>query len=437
MTRPWITFYVGFAFAVLGSAHLDAAELIRISQTAAGEPSDRSAYVASMTPDGRYVVIASFSSNLVPGLSPSAHPNLYVYDVGARSLELVSVRDNGKPAGNHSIGGGSISADGRYVVFSASDLQAVGFVRGDTNHKPDLFLRDRLRGTTVMLTKSPSGGVANGASRFGLITGDGHTVVLQSTASNLTAGGSAKQSPILSLNLDTHQFARLHLASGSQVPNASSTLLSISNDGRFVAFSSSASNLVAGDRNGVTDFFVRDRTLGATELLMYRSRWPSAGGRQRIGGTLSGDGRYFGFQTNFALSVVDPCQSGGAYLYDRAKSTQSCVSIDGLGKSGNHPASFITDISMDARFVAFESSATNLVPGDTNAQYDVFIRDRQDPTTTLRVSVSATGVQGNSDSRFGKVSSDGRTVTFTSAATDLIPGIAPGPFGQGQVYLLR
>ena len=71
-----------------------------------------------------------------------------------------------------------------------------------------------------------------------------------------------KQSPILSLNLETHQFARLHLASGSQVPNASSTLLSISSDGRFVAFSSAASNLVAGDRNGVTDFFVRDRTLG-------------------------------------------------------------------------------------------------------------------------------------------------------------------------------
>ncbi len=238
MARSWITFYVGIAFAVLGSAHLDAAELIRISQTAAGEPSDRGAFVAGMTPDGRYVVIGSISSNLVPGLSPSAHPNLYVYDVEARNLELVSVRDNGKPAGNHSIGGGSISADGRYVVFSASDLQAISFVRGDTNHKPDLFLRDRLRGTTVMLTKSPSGGVANGASTFGLITGDGHTVVLQSTASNLTAGGSAKQSPILSLNLDTHQFARLHLASGSQVPNASSTLLSISSDGRFVAFSS-------------------------------------------------------------------------------------------------------------------------------------------------------------------------------------------------------
>ena len=427
MTRPWITFYVGFAFAVLGSAHLDAAELIRISQTAAGQPSDREASVAGMTPDGRYVVIWSLASNLVPGLSPNAHRNLFVYDVAARSLELVSVRDNGKPAGNHSIGGGSISADGRYVVFSASDLQAVGFVRGDTNHKPDLFLRDRPRGTTVMLTKSPSGGVANGASTFGLITGDGHTVVLQSTASNLTARGSAKQSPILSLNLDTHQFARLHLASSSQVPNASSTLLSISSDGRFVAFSSAASNLVAGDRNGVTDFFVRDRTLGATELLMYRSRWPSAGGRQRTGGTLSGDGRYFGFQTNFALSAVDPCQSGGAYLYDRAKSTQSCFS----------PASSITDISMDARFVAFDSRATNLVPGDTNAQGDVFIRDRQDPATTQRVSVSATGVQGNSDSRFGKVSSDGRTVAFTSAATDLIPGIAPGPFGQGQVYLLR
>ena len=121
------------------------------------------------------------------GLSPNAHRNLFVYDVAARSLELVSVRDSGKPASDHAISGGSISDDGRYIVFSASDLEAPGFVRGDTNHKPDLFLRDRLRGTTVMLTKSSSGGVANGASPFGLITGDGHTVVLQSTASNLTA----------------------------------------------------------------------------------------------------------------------------------------------------------------------------------------------------------------------------------------------------------
>ena len=280
MARSWITFYVGIAFAVLGCARLDAAEIIRISQTAAGEPSDRGAFVAGMTPDGRYVVIQSYASNLVPGLFPGGHRNLYVYDVETKDLELVSVRDNGKPAGNHALRGGSISNDGRYVVFSASDLEAASFVRGDTNHKPDLFLRDRLRGTTVMLTKAPSGGVANGASTLGLITGDGHTVVLQSTASNLTAGRSAIQSPILSLNFDTHQFARLHLASGSQAPNASSTLLSISSDGRFVAFSSAASNLVAGDRNGVTDFFVRDRTRGSpnsscTEKLAIGRRTPA------------------------------------------------------------------------------------------------------------------------------------------------------------------
>ena len=166
--------------------------------------------------------------------------------------------------------------------------------------------------------------------------------------------GVGQTVPNPQLEFETHQFARLHLPSGSQVPNASSTLLSISSDGRFVAFSSSASNLVAGDRNGVTDFFVRDRTLGATELLMYRSRWPSAGGRQRTGGTLSGDGRYFGSRPTSlsahsirARAAAPTCMTGRKHAKLRQHRRP--------GQKRQPSASGISDISMGARFVAFDS----------------------------------------------------------------------------------
>jgi len=144
--------------------------------------------------------------------------------------------------------------------------------------------------------------------------------------------------------------------------NAASSGDGISGDGRFVVFTSSATNLVPGDTNSVADVFVRDRQTGTTER----------------------------------------------------------VSVDSAGNQGNAGSSGV-GISGDGRFVVFTSSATNLVPGDTNSVADVFVRDRQTGTTE-RESVDSAGNQGNAASSGDGISADGSFVVFTSSATNLVPG---------------
>ncbi len=171
---------------------------------------------------------------------------------------------------------------------------------------------------------------------------------------------------------------------------------SISADGRFVAFFSDATNLVAGDTNGADDVFVRDRKQGTTERVSV-----SSAGEQANAGTvrppdpsISADGRFVAFES-YASNLVagDTYGTWDVFVRDRSAGTTELVSVSTAGEQGND-GSGDPSISADGRFVAFESSATNLVAGDTNGADDVFVRDRQAGTTEL-VSVSTAGRQGN------------------------------------------
>jgi hypothetical protein len=202
-----------------------------------------------------------------------------------------------------------LSADGRFVVF---DSAASNLVAGDTNGAPDVFVRDLRTGTTALVSAARGGGPGNGASG----------------APAISAGGA------------------------------------------FVSFASKASNLVAGDSNGVGDVFVRDLVLGRTER----------------------------------------------------------ISVDGHGRQQNRaaadPFTQISDVSRDGRFVVFDSDATNLVRADANQHTDVFLRDRRRHTTVL-VSASSLNVQGNNDSFSPLISADGRIVAFQSLASNMAPGDGP------------
>lgn len=122
-----------------------------------------------------------------------------------------------------------MSADGRYVVFEATDPSpSAAFVPGDTNGLADLFLRDRRLKKATLLTKPPSGGQTNAWSSGGLITRDGKTVIFTSATSNLASGTVLGRQEILKLDLGSHRFERIQLASGTTVPDAPPTMLSIS-----------------------------------------------------------------------------------------------------------------------------------------------------------------------------------------------------------------
>jgi len=193
----------------------------------------------------------------------------------------------------------------------------------------------------------------------------------------------------------------------------------ISADGRFIAFSAFASSVVAGDTNGGTDVFVVDRQTGEIERVSV----PYAGGQAAQGGAgaaISADGRYVAFESRSPdLVAGDTNGTWDVFVYDRQADTIARASVEAPGAgSGNASGSNDPAISADGRFVAFASAEANLVPADTNRQGDAFVRDLWNGTTE-RVSVTSAETQANRDSKYPAISADGRYVYFQSMATNI------------------
>jgi hypothetical protein len=184
---------------------------------------------------------------------------------------------------------------------------------------------------------------------------------------------------------------RVSVGAGGRQANSSSFGAAISADGRFVAFLSVASNLVAGDTNGAEDVFVRDRVAQVTRRVSV-----GPGGQQSNGGSflpaISADGRFVAFNSlasNLVPPGVDTNNTGDVFVRDRKVQVTRRVSVGPGGQQANGD-NFEPAISAHGRFVAFTSEASNLVAGDTNATYDVFVRDRK-AQVTRRVSVGSGG----------------------------------------------
>ena len=206
--------------------------------------------------------------------------------------------------------------------------------------------------------------------------------------------------------------------------NGVSTLVSISADGRYVAFGSDASNLVPGDTNGMGDIFVYDRQTDTIERVSIASD-----GTQGNGGSafpsISADGRYVAFSLVASNLVPDDTNGGyDIFVYDRQTDTIERVSLASDGTQGNG-SSYSPRSAPTAAMSLFSPTASNLVPGDTNGKHDVFVYDRQTDTIE-RVSVASDGTQGNGNSYYPSISADGRYVAFCSHASNLVPGDTNG-----------
>ncbi len=233
-------------------------------------------------------------------------------------------------------------------------------------------------------------------------------------------GGSAAPSDV------GESTERVSVASDGTEGNEISASTSVSADGRFVAFASFADNLVSDDSNGVQDIFVRDRETGVTERVSVASDGTEGNDASGFMVSISGDGRFVAFESD-ADNLVSGDSNGvqDIFVRDRETGETERVSVASDGTQGNNPARR-PSVSADGRFVAFHSMSDNLVPGDSTIFFDdVFVRDRETDETE-RVSVASDGTEGNQESDFPSVSADGRFVAFESSADNLVSGDSNG-----------
>lgn len=320
-----------------------------------------------------------------------------------------------------------LSRDGRYVVFQSD---ASNLVPGDVNSNMDLFVHDRRTGVTRQVSVDSLGNGGNGPSREPAISADGRFVAFTSDASNLVPGDTNQTWDVFVRDLVLGTTERVSVDSFGQQVNGISGLPTLSADGRYVAYSSTASSLVAGDTNGFRDVFVRDLWNGITERVSVAS-----GGAQAAGGisdtpSISGDGRFIAFTSSATNLVVgDTNNVGDVFVHDRSTGTTLRASVSTAGVQST-AASFAPAIALDGSAVAFQSNSSSLVPGDTNNTTDVFLRDLG-ANATERISRAWNAGQPNGPSSRPSISGDGSKVLFQSSANNLVPIDANG-FVQDQ-----
>ena len=377
---------------------------------------------ASISPDGRYIAFVSTSTNMGPPANGSK--NVYIYDiVSDRYLLAASVLGSGNSYAP------SISAGGLAVAFES---EANNFVAGGTSGVTDLFYsraydagQGQVAFDTYLVSVGLAGAAPNGASRFASVSMDGRYVAFRSSASNLVAGDTNGKDDIFvadASNLFANPPERVSVNNGGAQIDGDSTSLSpsaISSDGRYVAFAADTSVSIDGSNPGtLSDVFVRDRVAGTTNLIS-KSTAGVAGNSSSDMAAISPHGRFVVFRS-FASNLVPSPSGSRIYLRDRDDGTTygmplppnaaSCedprvsdtgdivtqcnmssgsqqaflyrvseggtfyqLSTSLTDTPGNGTSANYTGISADGVFVVFDSSASDLVPDDTNHNADVFV----------------------------------------------------------------
>lgn len=342
----------------------------RVSVGPGGAQADSSSRGPDITPNGRFVAFESDARNLVPG-DTNNEVDVFLHDTSTGRTRLVSVRGDGVRGGRSSRDP-AVSDDGRYVAFVTA---AEELTPGTTGGGPHIVLRDMQTGTIRLVSARPDGAPGDAFSENPAISGNGLFVAFVSLAANLVPGDTNGEADVFVYDRRTRGLRRASVGQGGVQADRSGGSPTLSKTGNIVAFASDAGNLVPGDTNGQADVFVRDLEAGTTRRVSV-----GPGGRQgrRVSRgplSLSATGRYVAFESLARLVDTDSNGRMDVYVHDTVKDTTSRVSVGPGGAQGDR-SSDRANISADGRFVAFQSEATNLVPGDTNSVNDIFGRPR-------------------------------------------------------------
>ncbi len=402
--------------AVLMSASIVVAQsTTRVSVGSGGTQGSLQSNSPSISTHGRYVAFDSFAPDLVAS-DTNGTGDVFLHDRVTNVTQLLSVDSNGVQGNDESFVS-SIAADGTCVVFESL---ATNLVPNDTNGVDDVFIRDLSTNTTERVSVDSFGNEGNGPSYGPGASHDGRYIVFASSASNLVLGDNNGAKDIFVRDRLLGQTIRVDVDSNGVEANLGAQFAWISDDGRHVAFESLSTNLASGDTNGVLDIFVRDLDHNTTTRVSVDSNGVQANGVS-TSAAISANGRFVVFGS--VASNLAPGDTNGdwdVFVHDLFTGQTERVSVASDGTGANHYSPRGT-ISADGRYVAFKSNATNLVPNDTNNASDIFVRDRR-RGLTVRVSVSSSGAQANGDSSRPMISADGRHIAFYSYASNLVSG---------------
>ena len=393
------------------------------------EANDRSQKPA-ISSDGQLVAFVSKASNLVAndtnfncGPSKTENcPDIFLHNRSTNVISRLSISSVGVQ-GDFWSDSPAISDDGRFVAFVSV---ATNLIPGDTNGQPDIFLRDIQAGQTRRVSISSSGGQSNGASISPALSSNGRYIAFISSANNLVPNDSNSVQDVFVHDTVTGVTNRVSISSTGQEANYWSSHPAISANGRFVAFVSHASNLVNGDTNNTGDVFVHDRQTGATGRVSVASNGAQSN-HISWAPDISADGRYVVFSSNANnLVLSDTNQWGDIFLRDRLNNTTELISATTNRGPANSWSQFPV-ISNDGSYLAFFSWANNLTANDQNSWPDIFLYQRATNQLTL-VSVAGDGTQqliGVTD-MLADISGNGRYVVFATPIDNLVPNDTNG-----------
>lgn len=376
-----------------------------------GTPGNGGVGGSDISDDGRYVVFASTSDNLVPG-DVNNNPDVFLRDTKSGTTTLVSGGPAGQPADDRTEYEATISGNGRYVVFTS---YASNLVPGDTNHERDVFVYDRETGVTTRASVFAGSREIRGINSGGTISDNGRYVAFLVTAfDGMDDEGNWLNGQVAYVHdMQTGTTTRATQQSDGGT-DLSVFQAAISGNGKRLVFSGFGDWV--GDGGTATGIFVRSLSSGVT----VRANVPATGDTLPNGGdpSISRDGTQVSWSTYEPYVPADTNDRDDIYVRDLSAGTTTLVSANRKGTNAGDSYSESGRLSAGGRYVAFYSWAADLVPHDVNGNgSDVYVRDL---TTGRTTAVSATGTTGNSDSFDGAASANGSRIVFRSGATDLV-----------------
>ncbi|MBP9821656.1 MAG: PD40 domain-containing protein [Candidatus Pacebacteria bacterium] len=390
----------------------------------------------SISSNGQYVVFQSDATNLVSN-DVNGYGDIFLRDMESGITERISLDAEGSDPNEYSENP-SISSDGRYVAFES---HATDLIEGDIDFSGlgDIFVYDRDLDITERVSINNEGEGGLGGSFDPSISSDGRYVAFSSGATNFVEGiipgiydGDTNElNDIFVYDRDLDILERVSIDDEGNEADQYSNSPSISGDGRYIAFDSYATNLVADDTNGANDIFVYDRDTDTMELVSKNNE-DIFGDGQSYYPKISSDGWYITFESG-ATNLVENDTNGkqDIFVYNRNTGTIERITINNEEEEAND-VSHSSSISSDGRYVVFGSDATNLVADDTNGFHDIFLYDTELDTIS-RLTADDEENQANSHSLYPVISSDGEYIAFKSYATNLFDGDA----SDGQIDIFR